>query len=283
MSADRSRLSGYTIVEVMIFLAVTGMLLGVALTMIGRQQQRTQFNQSVHDIQSKIEDVLNDVSTGFYSNTNNFHCKASDTPGDRPDVKYSGTNPQGSNTNCIFLGKVIQFAPETGADQYRIFTVVGRQYKSKYATSEVVKSFSDAVPTMVFNGTASVVSEDEELEYGLEAKSLSYQDGTSKQTGAIGIFTRLSDYSTGVSGTGLATSAQNIDVIPIPNTKLGDFSSVIKSNTDSLVDSAAKNVPIELCFDSGDAASGIAIITIATNHGNITTNLTITNDGTSCT
>ncbi|MBI3624088.1 hypothetical protein HY218_00480, partial [Candidatus Saccharibacteria bacterium] len=56
--------NGFTIVESMIFLAVTGTLMLVAFLMINGKQAQAQFATGVRDFNSKIEDIINDISTG---------------------------------------------------------------------------------------------------------------------------------------------------------------------------------------------------------------------------
>ncbi|HSX44369.1 MAG TPA: hypothetical protein VLE69_03715, partial [Candidatus Saccharimonadales bacterium] len=65
---------GFTIVETMIVLAVTGFMFFSAMLFISGQQAKTEFTQAAHETEAKINDVLNDVSTGVYNNKGDFRC-----------------------------------------------------------------------------------------------------------------------------------------------------------------------------------------------------------------
>ncbi|HEX5447931.1 MAG TPA: hypothetical protein VFW90_01890 [Candidatus Saccharimonadales bacterium] len=96
---------GYTILEVMIFLVVSLTLLAAAIKLVSGKQSEVTFDQSVRDIQSKLNDWINDVSTGFPGgDVNQLNCTAA--PNSRPVINNTGPNVE---PDCIFLGKAIQF------------------------------------------------------------------------------------------------------------------------------------------------------------------------------
>ena len=66
--------AGFTIVEVIIVLAVSSVLLVSALSLVGGQQKKAEFTQALSDIQSQIDGVMNNVATGYYANPGNFQC-----------------------------------------------------------------------------------------------------------------------------------------------------------------------------------------------------------------
>ncbi len=121
--------SGYTIVEVLIFLAVSGALLISAMSLFGGQQRRAQFTQAVREFDSKIQDIINDVSTGFYPNTGSIQCAYDGgAPGNGIKLTSGSGSTQGANSDCIFIGRVIQFAPQgVGEGSLRIYTVAGQR------------------------------------------------------------------------------------------------------------------------------------------------------------
>src|SRR5882762_7178443 len=97
---------GFTIVETMIVLAITGALLLMAMLMISGQQGKTEFTQAINDIQAQINDVINNVGTGYYAKTTDFSCSAGASG---PVFNASGSTGQGSNTACVFMGRAVQF------------------------------------------------------------------------------------------------------------------------------------------------------------------------------
>jgi type II secretory pathway pseudopilin PulG len=113
--------SGYTIIEVMIFLLVSTALLGSVITMISGRQERVRFTQSVENVERRLQDILNDVSTGYYPTTGNFSCQGNSTTG----LTFGTTHiEQGANRDCVFLGKAIWFG-SSGSTSYGAYTMVG--------------------------------------------------------------------------------------------------------------------------------------------------------------
>ena len=65
---------GFTIVETMIFLAVSGALVVVGLSAVYGTQGRSEFRVAVNDAQQQIDKVINNVSNGYYADTSNISC-----------------------------------------------------------------------------------------------------------------------------------------------------------------------------------------------------------------
>ena len=64
---DRGRKSGgYTIIEVMIFLAVSAFMFVVAAYFIQGKQANAEFNQGMQAINSSMQKVINDVNDNNY-------------------------------------------------------------------------------------------------------------------------------------------------------------------------------------------------------------------------
>ena len=123
---------GYTIIEVMIFLVVSSALLTSVLGMVSGRQERTRFTQSVEQFEQKLKDILNDVSTGYYPRAEDFKCTGSIAAG----ISFpAGSAEQGANTNCIFLGKALQFG-NPSPSEYQIFTMVAAKDANNLADAK---------------------------------------------------------------------------------------------------------------------------------------------------
>ncbi len=110
---------GYTIVEVILFLAISGSLMSIAFIGFNTRQQNTQFSQSMREIESQIADVFNDVSNGYFPNRGGLQCTI---VSGRPQLSVSGSSTTlGAYDDCVFLGKVIGFEE----DRMFIFTIAG--------------------------------------------------------------------------------------------------------------------------------------------------------------
>ena len=226
MNILRSQGEGYTITEVLIFLAVSAGLLVSALTVISGRQANQEFYQAVREADSRIRDVMNDFTTGIYPNINNLNCTATDSGG--PPVPTAASGQQGERIGCTFIGKVIQFAPSgTNREGYKVITVVGRQFEGA-PLSEVVKSLagiSGARPRGVISPSSPVdISENGLFGYGLRIESMTADIGGSEQPiGAIGFFSNFAE----PGDSGLKSGAQKAQLVAIPSSNLNQTSADI--------------------------------------------------------
>ncbi len=132
---------GFTIVETMIFLAVSGVLLVVALNITNGKQAQVELTQDARDLETSINSVIGDVSKSYFPSKNNLICKINAFGDPQPQP---GSNTQGTNQDCIFLGKVIQFS--ANRNSMRVITVVGLRQNSM---NQDVTNFTDAKPVAV--------------------------------------------------------------------------------------------------------------------------------------
>lgn len=115
------RQSGYTVLEVMIFLAITGVMFASAVVAVGGNQENVQYSQAVRDFETQIKDVINDVNDGYYSTYETAQCTREASG---PDID-TGSNEQGTNEDCINIGKTVMFNISSRPDNFAVGTIVG--------------------------------------------------------------------------------------------------------------------------------------------------------------
>lgn len=127
----RMHSGGYTIVETIIYLTVASALMTSAMLLISGRQERVRYTQSIATFEQKIKDTLNDVSTGYYPTGNDFRCAASPTG----SVSFpTGTQEQGTNTGCVFIGKALELGPGT---KYDVYTMAGARIGTSLSNADV--------------------------------------------------------------------------------------------------------------------------------------------------
>lgn len=124
----RQSTDGYTIIEVMIFLTVSVALFGATVGALTAQNKRNQFTESVQTFNQRLQDALNDVSTGYFPSNSDFRCSL-DGAG-TPVISTGSSVEQGKNEDCVFAGKAFQFWPNEGSatldpSKFNIYTLVG--------------------------------------------------------------------------------------------------------------------------------------------------------------
>src|ERR1044071_4210461 len=67
---------GYTIVEVMVFLAISGFMFLIAAGFVAGRQSTAEFKQGMNSINDQMRQVINDVGNGFYPSNSDFTCNA---------------------------------------------------------------------------------------------------------------------------------------------------------------------------------------------------------------
>jgi type II secretory pathway pseudopilin PulG len=132
---------GFTIVEVLIFLAVSSALMVSAFALISGSQSKTAFTQSINNVQQQIDSVINNVANGYYSAGETQNKCTVDNSG---VLNFDDPNgSRGSSDQCIFLGRFIAF--KDGSNEYTVYNVAGRRLKNG---SDVIL-MADANPKII--------------------------------------------------------------------------------------------------------------------------------------
>jgi Tfp pilus assembly protein FimT len=150
---------GYTIVEVMIVLAVSGFMFVIAANFINGKQERAAFTQGSNDTVSKLQGVVEGVIDGHYSDV---PLTCDKTTG---QASTSGTGTQGETSDCVFLGKIVSFYASGGSDKnhYGIYSI---------AAARSITSFPNALISSV-----SGLTTDSAIPQSLYVKGMTIVDG----------------------------------------------------------------------------------------------------------
>ncbi len=218
---------GYTVVEVMIFLAISGFMFVIAAGFINGKQARAEFKQGMNDINSQIQQTISDVSNGFYPSNGDFTCSA-DNLGSTPTFSGS-TSGVGVNKGCTFMGKVMQFGVGSPTStKYNIYSIVGRQFQTDYKTLLPPTNFQEAKPVaMTGNGNTKDLTQAKTLEWGLQVDKM--YNGTT-EIGAFGFFAGFATSTDSNLDSGAAAPV----AIAIPGSHLGEDKSQMDSQINSL-------------------------------------------------
>lgn len=256
--------SGYTIVEVMIFLVVSGILLISAMTLFNGQQRRTQFTNSVRETDARIRTIINEVGSGYYP-SNGFKCTVD---GSGEILLETGSEEQGTNKDCIFLGKILSFSKDSS--DYSVYTVVGKTKNG----DELTTSLSDSNPTIIAQDEAEEGPDNTEnftMSYGLSVDNIKTLQN-SQNIGSFGILQSLGVSNSG--GSDPKSASQTVDTIPLAGSNLGSSPSEIKNRLSLLDDTARNSSSIRLCLKSG-GGDRYASITIGGSNGGLGTEVKI--------
>lgn len=267
---------GYTIVETLIFLAVSAAMFVSVMLLVNGQQQRTEFVQAVRTFESEMQDIANDVSTGFaaYPFSPGQSCKVNGSGAVTIDASAVG-----SQQRCIFVGRAIQFMPAGATGQtYKIYSIVGKQRVS--AGGREVASLAEAAPVALAPGTGPRsgipdLSQTKSLGGAARIGKVSYQQGATTTTvGAFGFFTTFQTYT----GSTISASSIHVDTAPVAGTALSQ-------STSSVVDRIAAHTGASPTLTPLNPGGGVTVCLLsnATNQyalirlgGNSTGNLAVT-------
>jgi prepilin-type N-terminal cleavage/methylation domain-containing protein len=262
---------GFTIIEVLVVLAVTGAMFLLAVVAINGKQNQTEFNQAINDIRSEIQQQIDQVAAGDYPNTGNFTCNG--TSGSLNILP--GANKQGSNDGCVYLGKVLQFGVHgTDPQQYLSYTIAGLQDNNGNLTAAKPTAIAPGITTNT-GGSFPNASVSNILHNGLTAVKMTSGGGN---IGAVAFISNLGQYS----GGSLLSGSQQISLIPVG----GSFLDTTSRNT---VDAINKNLDtstvnpsggVQICFASGGTNQS-GLITIGSGGRELSVTLEI-KDGRSC-
>jgi type II secretory pathway pseudopilin PulG len=287
------RMGGYTIIEVMIFLAVSGFMFILAAAFIQGKQSTTQFHDAMNSANSEIQEVINEVQDNNYLGTN-LSCQTSDDS--TPTFPPTG-GTQGSNDGCVFLGKVLQFGVAGSNNQdYNIYTVAGCQYSNCDPSitdpleSASPSSFAQAEAKVVDPGTnnsclatvsAANLTSCNRLEWGMAATAV-YDDsnGTPVSTNSIGLFNSFIESN----GQGLVSGTQDVEAVDTGFTGVSIGSNLNESDMVSIIDNGIdtaqtiNNPYFVVCFNDGAGNVGALTIGGPDDAGSLNTSMQISHN-----
>jgi type II secretory pathway pseudopilin PulG len=240
-----SKSGGYTIVETMVFLAVSGFMFVIAAGFIQNKVTDAQFHQAVQDTNQQIDQVINNVSNGSYpGGSGSFTCV--DGPGASQlgygfdgdgyyYPKFSTTaNNAGTNNGCVFFGEAIQFDANSESDShanvanpnmnnFNIYTIVADQYDCEAGNANLIapSDYKEACPEVAYPGlrgdTGVDLTQYENLGDNLDATALYDYDtsNTSVNTHKISGIMFTSSFNGSLAGD---DGDDNVDVSSLAQT-----------------------------------------------------------------
>jgi hypothetical protein len=264
---------GYTVVEVMVFLAVSSALFVIIAGTFSGRQAATEFSAATREMESRLQDIANDISTGFYSNPGTFRCQVS---GGVPAILGTPPGPtQGTNQDCIFLGRVAQFdLGGSSGRRYNLYSIVG----ARQASDHDVQDFDEAQPRAIAQPTyAFDLTETEQIPPGLTIRSIYAQYGPNRRRiRAVGFFS-----SFGTSAAADPTSL-SVNIIPLGFPPTGndkdDVVNDVPNITTAYADAFANpDGGVVVCME-GEATNQHALLRLGGRNRQLTTDLTIGED-----
>lgn len=254
---------GFTIIETLITLSISSALFVIIMVAFSGRQGRVEFAQGMRDIESYILDKANDVRNGYYPQSG-LDCSFNGLA-----LSFSaGTNKQGTNSPCVFLGKVMLVNSKITS-----YSVAGLRTATSMSDSKLM-IIGDDSPDALVAGTQT--QEDYTLPAGIQ---LIKQDSNT-QSVLLGMFFNLGGGGANTTGTTSVTPYQlkptTSNFVDIKASVKGAFTvpaNLATEISDKLV----------LCFKSG-TNSQTGIITLKKTVDGITADTLIDQDlsGVSC-
>lgn len=243
---------GYTIIEVLIVLAASGLMFVIAANFISNKQGVTAFNTGVNELASQIQDTIEEVTNGQYSDV------PIDCSGSAGSISATAVSDPaigtGSNQDCLFLGKVLHFQVDNDLTKYEKISVAGSR---RNTGGGVVDNINDASPTAIIGLTAT-----QSVPQNLDVNRVRINGGAIGDSTGIGF---LQNFGAEASGDSLRGAA-----LPPTMYYVAGMTAQDTANAETQISSTVAGVPviqkanrIDLCVSDGSRNAVITIDSIA--------------------
>ncbi|GEM_PF-1716274 len=178
MSQHKNRLGsvGFTIIETLIVLAITGVMFVSIAGLVSGRQSKAQFTQGINSIRDEIEQVINDVQSGYY-----------------PRISLESA---GRAKEFMTIGKAIQFGIGSDPERYAVYSLI---------TERDAKEIGESGKTVQVVSDATQINP---LKYGLTTKWMRVVGGA--DIGAVGFVTYFTE-----NNRNLLYGSQTTQIVPI--------------------------------------------------------------------
>jgi prepilin-type N-terminal cleavage/methylation domain-containing protein len=245
---------GYTIVEVMIVLAVSSIMFLIAASFINGKQARTAFTAGTNEMASQVQDIIEQVTDGKYSDIP-FKCTVS---GLTLTISPAG----GSHVpDCTFLGKFVHFPQGSSASSYEVFSLVGAREVNSNPPASLLGDLVTAITPFAPGGGGIEFTTQATVPQSLDVKDVQVTvSGVTKAVWGIGFVQSLGS----TNGGSYISGAQTIGIVYAPSLSALDPSeNLAQGQLGNLLpaDSAA------ICLTDGGRFAQIILGTTAVSQG----------------
>jgi Tfp pilus assembly protein PilV len=240
---------GFTIIEVTLFLGISGLLFLMIFIGTGNTLRTTRFTDSIRSTQSYLQQQADQILNGVNSRDASNACNAA-------GITSGGMGNDPGTSNCLLLGRTLYFHDS----QIDAYPVVATVIPSLYTSAGQVPTDQELIlaskPQIVYNAKDTyTIPWQNHVEGGL----LSQAAGVTANTVTIlrsPASTQLFYYSTSLSSetfqNGAISSLKDLGVLTVNG----------PSPTSYL------NSPTTYCFTEPSGQTMVAAITVASNKGN---------------
>lgn len=246
---------GYTIIEVMVVIAITAALFLSSIRLINGQQGDTQFSQVMQDLSSKMQSYVGQIKASSYPGMENYYCTI---PAGQSRPQLVAGSSSSNLYNCVVLGRAFQVQPGTAnSNVIHSYIVMGTRnvYSGTSDTGQLATSVDQANPEpagTINSGTFSYVLIDD-YKLGGGARILS-----SKSSGVehhlVGIYNQL-EGSVDSGGGNTVLSMRAYPYIGYPDQAVPQLRNCIEEQAAVVPPCPAASIPAinqwKLCISNG--------------------------------
>lgn len=235
------REGGFTVIEVIMFLAITGLLLMVAMTGVSSRIAVARFSDSTRGFESFLQQQYDEVINGVNARSGNETCE------DGGEFINPGlTSTPGMSSQCLLLGKYIYF--RKGSSMVTVYQIVGRDPSDINNSDGDMVAIQEAEPHVV----TSVGSRNYSIPWDAPVYDTRRDNGASEGSEVDSFLIIRSPVSSSIQ----------------LYTFLGGDPTTVAPNIEARINTSNLGKQTNICINSRDTSSSFAAITIAKNGYN---------------
>jgi prepilin-type N-terminal cleavage/methylation domain-containing protein len=123
VAAEAVKSRGFTIVEVMVVLAVSMIIFAAGITTFKGLGNETGFDQSIQDATSELSTQIRGSASNAFFNDKGYNCKSAGSPTLRPTLNTEGGSAK--NEDCVAIGRAIEVVKDSST--IYIYQVLGNR------------------------------------------------------------------------------------------------------------------------------------------------------------